>query len=265
MDFLPAIAPNQDLTCALCGAKQTVGIDMQHHHYVPRSLGGTETLLLCVRCHGRTEGDAPWKVGVTSDYVFAVDHTGEVIIKRWFPPADFDEGLVVAEIEQGSERLTQLSRYFRYLSDEALDATAEALVRLSDSEWHASARWLQEKLLRWPYGDRNQRLTQLARQYFDIGHAMARRRIQALAIVEQHPELEAELPNLPSPEVIIAADKYGDVVENLSLYRDRKATGKYRDSQFKEELRRGNTDSMRPPPEWHLCPECSQPHVRKEA
>ena len=36
------------MTCFECGETK----NLQHHHVVPRSLGGTKTIPLCERCHG---------------------------------------------------------------------------------------------------------------------------------------------------------------------------------------------------------------------
>ena len=256
--MIPSIAPDQTRQCSLCGVYQSVIPGHEEHHFIPRSIGGTETITLCVRCHNATEGSTPWRVGVTDDYVFALDHRGTILVKRWFPPQDFDEGLVVAELQQSPRRLSQLSQYFRYLGDEALAAAAEALYSLGETAWHCRARLFQVAALRTPYGDKNAKLTDLARQ-FDISHAQARREIQALTAVE---EVVQNLDSLPSPDVILEAVKSGDLQAALDLYQDRKTAGSYTLAQFRAELKGGPTDGMSAPPEYHKCPECGQPHVR---
>jgi len=263
-DYLPSIAPNQAEVCMICGASSTYVPEFNDAHTIKRSAGGTETVRLCLKCHNDQHAYG-WKMGHTPDYFFVLDRDDNLLVKRWFPPADFDEGLVVAEIEQGSERLTQLSRYFKFMSDEGIHAIAEALTTLGLREWHAEAKLLQEAKMRTPYGDKRKLVAQLALQWFGMGASTAYRRVQALEIVEQYPELSRSLESLPAPEVIVEAAKAPDPVEALNLYRDRRASGRYSLSQFKAELKQENPDAMKPPPEWHLCPECSQPHVRKEA
>lgn len=40
------------MTCLECGSTE----DIEHHHVIPKSRGGTATVLLCWRCHDKVHG-----------------------------------------------------------------------------------------------------------------------------------------------------------------------------------------------------------------
>ena len=86
--------------CALCGSSVT-GTDL--HHFEWRSHGGSDDdsnlIPLDRRCHELIHRQGA-QLGRTPDYLFLLDNTGEIIVQRWIPPADWDQGVFVAELEQ---------------------------------------------------------------------------------------------------------------------------------------------------------------------
>lgn len=264
MTFTPAIAPSQDTRCALCGTYQSVMPGHEEHHWIPRSLGGTDVITLCIRCHNATEGYQPWKVGVTDDYVFAYDAAGKLIVKRWFAPAGFDEGLFIQQLEDKPAQLRRAAISFRFLSDEALKTAANVLENVSDVTWYCLAHLFREAMLRTPYGNKTEKLEGIA-QAFDLKKRAAYKYIAALEVVEEHPELVHDYAQLPSPDALLLIKTAGDVEAAIDLYQDRvTANPNYSATSFREELKRGAT-SLDEPPQHHQCPSCGQWHLLKEA
>lgn len=239
-DFLPAIAPDQSRQCELCGVYQSVLPGHEEHHMVARSLGGQDTLTLCVACHNKTEGDKPIKVGRTYDYVFALDHTGKLIFQRWTnPPEGFDAGLLIATLQNSPHELARSSLYFRWLPPDAIPAAAEALYNLTEVAWHCRAKLMHIVTMQTPWGEREAVLADMARQ-FDMPMRTAYRDIEAFKKVEEA-GLSAKLAELPPAYVIVEAAKHPEgLAAGLDLYQTRRLEGPYPVEQLRRDVRAGH-------------------------
>ena len=257
-EFLPAIAPDQDRTCAVCGIKQSAMPGHEEHHWIPRSLGGTETITLCVRCHEKTEGHQPWKVGVTPDYVFAQDAGGKVIVKRWKPPAGFDQAQVLAAIESGSEALASLATQFRYLDQDGVEQVAEALGRLGRVHWLAIARLVDVAHLSSPYGSKQQAITSVINA-LGLERRTAYYYREAMKVWDQHANVQS-LHDLVSPGHLLTLAKAPDPEAAVALLTDRLAQDPaYSVADYRREVRAGVT-SLEPEPQLCECPTCGHRH-----
>lgn len=264
--MLPSIAPRQDRSCALCGRAETVMPNPEAHHMIPRSLGGTETILLCVECHQMTEGSDPLIVGITDDYVFAL-RKNEVVVKRWLPRPDFHEGLFIRQLQTTPHNLRQASTLFRFLSDEGLKTVAATMADLEDITWYCLAQLFREAILRSPYGSKKEKLESIAKE-FGLKNRQAYKYIAALEVLEERPELGRSALNalLPSPDALLLIKAYGDPEAAIALYVDRITENpSYSSASFRQELAQGNTDSLQAPPQHHKCPLCGQWHLVKES
>ena len=263
--MIPAIAPNQDISCALCGTKSSVMPNLEAHHMIPRSLGGTETITLCVPCHEATEHPDPRRrlvVGRTDDYVFAL-LGGKPVVKRWFPPDGFDEGLFVQQLEAAPENLKRASFQFKYLTDAALEAAASAMKDIMGVSWYCLANLFREAALRQPWGDKQARLLAFAGQ-FDLRKSQAYKYIEALSIAEEH-DLVHKMDSW-SPDALLLLKTAGDVGKAIERYETLADSGPYTLAQFRADLRADNTDPLAPPPDWCRapCAECGtvHPHIK---
>ena len=250
--MIPALAPNQDATCGLCGAKQSYMPGHEGHHWIPRSLGGTETILLCVRCHNATEGSQPWKVGVTPDYVFALDHEDHVIVKRWRAPEGWDQAAVLATIDNGTEALAALASQFRYLDQDGVEQVAEAIGRLSRVvHWRLVGELIEQVHLSSPYGSKSEAIAAVvtALGLKDVRSAYYYR--EALHAFEEHSALVKPIQNLVGPGhmlVLAKAKKIGmDTTKAAELLADRLTAGNYSVADFRAELESGKTSDDAPP------------------
>ena len=257
--MIPAIAPNQDATCGLCGAKQSYMPGHEGHHWIPRSLGGTETILLCVRCHNATEGSQPWRIAVTPDGVYTMDHTGTIIATRYTPPPDFDEGAFVANLDAAAPDLERRASWFRWLSDDGLVAAGEALYRLHYTGWVVRARLFETAVSRSPYGTKSQKLKELAK-LFSIGGSQAWNEVAALEVLDAHAEVVQHAGQVLSPDLLVLAGRQPDPEKALELLVDRRAANPhYSRITYAQELKAGKT-SDDAPPAMHEC-ECGHRHI----
>ena len=259
-DFLPAIAPDQDRTCAVCGIKQSAMPGHEEHHLVARSLGGTETITLCVRCHNRTEGADPWQVRRSPDAT-RVYQGDTLLVERYHPPQGWDQGEFVRRLEAAPDELEMAAAKFRFLDDDGLIAAGQALYRLHYTGWVVRARLFQTAVLRTPYGDKTRKLKELAAQ-FSIGGRQAWTEIDALGVLDAHPVVRLAA-QVPSPDLLVMAARAPDTEKALELLVDRRAANPgYTRETYRAELAAGK-QSLDPEPAWCVCNACGHRHREK--
>lgn len=265
---------NQAERCSICGiASSVMATEMTTHHIQFRSHGGSSKpenlILLCNKCHAtcnaEKEGQPAWKIAVTEDYLFVLDNLERVIVKRWFPPPGFDEGLFLQQLEQAPRDLREASIRFRYLSDEALAEVARVLSDITSVTWYCLAQLFREAVMRTPYGDKRGKLEAVAAT-FDLKRSTAYKYIEALEVIEANEEVH-DMDFLPSPDALILIKKASDPGAALTLYVERSvANPNYNTAAFREELGRGVISSLVTPPRYHTvwCEECQRnvPHIR---
>ena len=136
------------------------------------------------------------------------------------------------------------------------------MYNLHETNWTVRAGLFRVAIRRAPYGEKNKKLEAVARQ-FDIEKHQAWKEIQALGILEQHEDVVTPASLVPSPDVVLLAEKSGDAEAALTLYVDRKMTNpRYSRNEYREDLKQG-ADSMSPPPDWcrEPCAACGAVHV----
>ena len=261
--MIPAIAPRQDLPCAICG---TLG-DPDTHHVVHRSMGGADgpTLSLCRRCHDNAHPEkqgSGWTLSLSDDVLYVLDGDTILVERPLTFPEGWDEGLFIAQLSQAPRQLQDLSAGFRFLSDEGIRAAAEALGELVQVGWVLRARLFRTALLRTPYGGKADKLREIAR-LFGLERSQAYKEARAIELAEKY-EVVHDMDKL-TPDAILLAETSGDPEAAMTLLLDRRvANPAYSMSQFKEELKRDNLDSLNPTPAWCVCPTCGRRHVEAE-
>lgn len=261
--MMPAMVPNQAEYCAICGRSSTQVPEFNDHHVLARSLGGQETIRICIDCHNRIHAQEwRYKLSVTDDRVYLLDNDKIVVDRPRTIPDGFDEGIFVASLQNAPQALRQAAVRFRFLSDDGLVAAGEAMAQVSDVAWELRARLFQTALKRTPWGDKDRVLMDVAKQ-FGLERAQARREAQLIGWVDAHPEVSSVLDNLPPVEVLRHIQAAQDPEAAAELYVDRKAADPgYTRQQFAAEVKGVERT-------WcthNACPECGAglPHYRKE-
>ncbi len=212
--MIPAIAPRQDRQCALCGVYESAMPDFQLHHWPPRSLGGTETVLLCAACHSKSE-DGTHVVSFTGDWVYLLE--GERIIQR--RPRhylnDIQIGNLLERLEQAPEDLLRIAAWFDKLPDDTVEPVALALLKLNTRNRQAIGSLLKVVKQRTPYGQVGEQFHKLSKM-FDLGEREAYRIIEAVDFEQAHPELTS-LSQVPL-SVVLEAKKHANPAAVLETW-----------------------------------------------
>ena len=218
-------------------------------------------MLLCIECHSKTEGFQPWKVGVTPDYVFALDAHDRVIVKRWRRPPGWDQAKVLAAIESGSDALAALATQFRYLDQDGVDQVAEALGKLGRVHWLAIARLIDVVHLSSPYGSKQQAITSVINA-LGLERRTAYYYREAMKVWDETPVVQS-LHDLVSPGHLLTLAKAPDTEAAVVLLTDRLAQDPaYSVADYRREVRAGAT-SLDPEPAWCECSACGHRHRAK--
>ena len=260
--MIPALNPSQDRWCELCSHAAA-----EEHHVQHRSMGGTDhahnLVWLCRpchdHCHPEKNGGVGWDIALTPDARYVLEG-GKVISVRWFPPADFDEGAFVANLDAAAPDLERRASWFRWLSDDGLVAAGEALYKLHYTGWVVRARLFETAVLRTPYGTKSQKLRELAK-LFSIGGHQAWKEIEALEVLDAHQEVVTHASQVPSPDMLVLAGRQPDPAAAIELLVDRRAANPhYSRITYAQELKAGKT-SDDAPPVMHECPDCGHRHI----
>lgn len=258
----PALVPNQAEWCAICGRSSTQVPEFNDHHVLARSLGGTETIRICVACHNAIHAaEDRFKLSVTWDRVYLLDH-GKVIVDRpRHMPEGWSEGEFIQSLQNAPDALKQAAVRFRFLSDDGLVAAGAAMARVSTVAWELRAKLFQQALLRSPWGSKRAILLDVAKE-FGIERAQAYREAQLIGWVEERPDVSSVLDDLPPTEVLLKIKDAPDPVAAAELWVDRKAADPtYTRKQFAAEVAGGERAWC----DHRECPTCGAtlPHYRK--
>ena len=255
------LVPNQAEWCAICGRSSTQVPEFNDHHVLARSLGGQETIRICIDCHNRYHAQEDrFKLSVTWDRVYLLEH-GKVIVDRPRTlPEGFVEGEFIEALQHTPDVLKQTAARFQFLSDDGLIAAGAAMSRVNDVAWELRAKLFQQALLRSPWGSKDRVLLDVAKE-FGLERAQARREAQLIGWVEDRPDVSSVLDDLPPTEVLLRIKDAPDPVQAAELWVERKAEDpSYTRSQFAAEV----TGTVREWCEHRECPTCGAglPHYR---
>jgi len=258
----PALVPNQAEVCAICGRSSTMVPEFNDHHVLARSLGGTETIRICVDCHNRIHAQEDrFKLSVTKDRVYLLEWDKVIVDRPRHVPEGWSEGEFIQSLQNAPDALKQMAAKFRFLSDDGIIAAGAAFARLHDVEWTLRAKLFQQALLRSPWGSKRAILIDVARE-FGLERAQAYREAQLIGWVEENPGVSSVLDDLPPTEVLLKIKDAPDPVAAAELWVDRKAADPtYTRKQFAAEVAGVKR-------EWcdhRECPACKAtlPHYRK--
>lgn len=285
--MIPALVPNQDEWCPICGRTSTMIPEFNDHHMIPRSLGGTVKIRICVECHNKTEGYRPIRTiyvprpdGETKGFgqFVVVDFEGHTIVSRpafhvmtdhgplEAPPEGWDVPTFLATLQNTPQHLEALAGRFTLLRDDELVSAGEALGRLSHVAWHLRAKLFHLALKRTPWGRKDKLLLDVARQ-FGLELREARQEAAIVGWLDEHPaimqkmhELDDELPPREALRVIMKAQ---DPEAATDLWQEAYA-GQGGVQAFRAEVETGA------PAVYcmvRVCPDCGGnllPHIKKE-
>ena len=255
--MIPAISPDQTRFCEICARPAS-----EAHHVQHRSMGGTDhehnLIALCRACHDHFHpekvGGRGWRIetdaidGVTVRKVF---QGAELLWERHYPIA-FDQGVFVKEIEATPAHLDAMAQQFRWLDNEGIIATGQALYELHLKGWVVRARLFQVALLRTPYGGKADKLRAIARE-FQIGGRMAYLEAQAVEIYDAFKPLLKHVAQVPSADMLVLAAQQSDPKAAIELLVDRRAENPhYSRTTYRAELETGQE------PEYHSIT-CTEP------
>lgn len=112
--------------CWECG---TVG-EVHHHHPVPKSRGGTRTIPLCLRCHGKAHGRKMSTSQLTKDGLRALQARGVKLGRPCYGRTDDERALVARAVDLREQGLT-LHQVAATLDDEGYKARNGAALSVS--------------------------------------------------------------------------------------------------------------------------------------
>ena len=196
--------------------------EFNDHHYIPRSLGGTETIRICIECHNFShDGRHAIIVRELDNLVHLVDTKASgpafyVYTRPLVPMTDVAVQDLVNRLEQGRTEIGRLAAYFDKLPDDQMERVGKALIKLHESSWLAVGSWLSAVKRRIQYGQKGEQFPIIARE-FQLGEREAYRYIEAADYVQAHPETFATMSKAPV-SIVLEAKKHDDPAAVVELW-----------------------------------------------